>query len=479
MYTKQDFLKKIQETSLKRNKTAALYHAGDPRIYQMQESMATMLAMLSQQVEVALAEPFIKSRDASVLADAAAKGILFTATPTLINITVENKGDVDLLINSGRKVIDPKGRAYLLTKTVNLISGDVVTLQAIQKETITQTKTVEGSKPFLSVKVEQPEDDDNYISSLRVFVNGDEYTASTDYCNADVDSKVYAVESDEFRDIYVKFGMDGVIGVQPEVDDIITIEKTLTYGEINLDTKAPISFDYIENIEDSNLSMTFESIATQGSAPASLDTLRQLIRYPSIYDENAVYLGEFERLVKLKFPNLAFSAVWNEQREEEVRGANIDSVNAIFCSFVQEGNAVMTEEAQKDAITKVIKTADSSYKIKFVAANESTINVNVTCYISSSFDAGVAQNEIKQTLLGIYGKEAIHKAGTVSIKNKTVTKLLTDSVTALDDSRSDIDVSVDLVSTETNNPEDFVYMTDESITVNIKSIDYSANIWGG
>lgn len=479
MLTKEEFLAQVEEASLKRNRTANLFHAGDPRIYQMQESTATMLAMLSQQVEVALAEPFVKSRDATVLADASAKGVLFTGKSSLINIKAENKGKKDISVGAGRKLLDTKGRPYLATKTITIPVGETVTIQAIQNETETQTRTITESKPFLGVEVEQPEDNDNFIESLRVYVNDKEFEPTTNYCSIAVDEPIYNVESDEFQKLYVRFGMDGILGSQPQTGDIVKIERTITYGEISLEQDSPISFDYINNIEDADLSMTFVSIQTQGRNPASLDVLRQLINYPSIYDENAVYLGEFERLVKLKFPNLSFSAVWNEQREEEARGASMDSVNALFFSFVQEENAVMTKEAQKEAIIKVLKNADSSYKYKFVEPVESAINVTVECYISASYDAGVTKNEIRELLLKSYSKENIHKVTATSVKNRNISDLLTKNVTALGDSRADIDVNVDRSSTQTSNPEDFVYMTEASISISVDNIDYQSNIWAG
>jgi hypothetical protein len=76
MYTKADFLKAIDNTIANYPAVAPFYYARDPRILQKLEAMATMLSMTSAQIEVAMAEPFEKSRDATILADAAMRGII-------------------------------------------------------------------------------------------------------------------------------------------------------------------------------------------------------------------------------------------------------------------------------------------------------------------------------------------------------------------------------------------------------------------
>ncbi|MFZ3150834.1 MAG: hypothetical protein WA116_04035, partial [Anaerolineaceae bacterium] len=68
MYTKADFQKKIADTIGNYQSIAPLYQAGDPRMLQHLDAMATMLAMFSAQVETAQAEPYDKVRDSTVLA---------------------------------------------------------------------------------------------------------------------------------------------------------------------------------------------------------------------------------------------------------------------------------------------------------------------------------------------------------------------------------------------------------------------------
>lgn len=71
MWTKNDYKQKIADSISKYPAIAALFEVNDPRIMQHLDAIATMLAMQSAQIEVAQNEPFQKTRDSTVLADAA------------------------------------------------------------------------------------------------------------------------------------------------------------------------------------------------------------------------------------------------------------------------------------------------------------------------------------------------------------------------------------------------------------------------
>ena len=76
MLTKADFQRAIRDSISSYPAIAPLYQSGDPRVLQHLDAMATMLAMFSAQLETAMSEPFEKTRDATVLADAAMRGIV-------------------------------------------------------------------------------------------------------------------------------------------------------------------------------------------------------------------------------------------------------------------------------------------------------------------------------------------------------------------------------------------------------------------
>jgi hypothetical protein len=62
-----------------------------------------------------------------------------------------------------------------------------------------------------------------------------------------------------------------------------------------------------------------DALLIAGQNPMPMSVLRDLARYPSVYDNNAVFLGEFDFLVRRNFPTLQFLSVWNESAEEQAR----------------------------------------------------------------------------------------------------------------------------------------------------------------
>ncbi len=100
MLTREEFVQKaIEISTAKYPAVAALVKASDPRILQQIEAMATMLAMYSSQLEVAQSEPFEKTRDSTVLADAAMRGIVPKSTPSCVSISATNSSTSKSVLN--------------------------------------------------------------------------------------------------------------------------------------------------------------------------------------------------------------------------------------------------------------------------------------------------------------------------------------------------------------------------------------------
>lgn len=477
MYTKEDFEEAIKNAFLERELTAALYHAGDPRIMQTLKAQATMLAMISQQIEVAMMEPFVKSRNATVLADAALKGLIFTAKPCTIKVEVTNQGQNSVRIASGRNVIDSVGRYYKILEPVTIASGQIGYLICRQEFTEVQTHTVSNSHPFYAVEVNESLDG-SYISSLSVKVNNELYSSSYKFNGVSAGDKVFHVDSDEFQRLYVKFGAEGIIGKQPLDGETITIEKNLTFGNISPDFGSPFSLQYIQSADENDLKMEMFSLEVSGTQPADIATLAELTRYPSIYDENAVFLGEFDMLLRSKFSNLSFLKVWNEQAEEKARGANVNNVNTLFVAFALPNTSSLTLSNVKAQITEVLNRADNSYKVKFVDPIIEKITVTINASISRAFDSGRVSKQIRDLLLQHYGQNAfVSKQGKTSVKNKEVADLIERNIQAIADRRGDYSVIV--TNPINRNPEVFRYMDNSSIRLNINYDNYDSDSWNG
>lgn len=477
MLTKEDFTEAIKQAFLKREMTASLYQAGDPRILQTLEAQATMLAMFSQQVEIAMQEPFVKARDATVLADAALKGLLFTAKPCVVQVKVRNTGSATIKLNSGRAILDSQGRNYQLLEPVTIVGGAETTLKAKQISIATQTHTVSETAPFYSVEIE-PNKEGSFISSVQIKVNNEIFSHRYKFNGVSVNEKVFHIESDEFKRIFAKFGAENVLGYQPHNNDTISIEKTFTFGEIQIDLESPFSLLYIENQNEQDLKMEMNAILTAGSLPVNMATLRELARYPSVYDNNAVFLGEFDLLLRSKFQSLAFLNVWNEAKEEQVRGANAQNVNTLFVSFSLPEKSSLTKAAVEALILQTLQQADDSYRVKFIEPQIEKVRCTISAKIARMYDSTETTKQIKHTLLEVYGKNSYTvKQGKVMVKNKDVADLIEAKIPAIADIRGDF--KIDVAEPVNNNPEVFRYMDENSIDVILNYENYDNNTWSG
>ena len=154
MLTKADFETAIKNSIAKFPSLAPLFLAGDPRILQHLDAMATMCAMLSSQIEVAMTEPFEKARDATILADAALRGLVRKAIPSKIKIEVINKSIKTINIASGRKLFDSNGLPWVMTTDAfEIPPNGSVFVSAEQSEQIKSTHTVADSAPFYAIGV--------------------------------------------------------------------------------------------------------------------------------------------------------------------------------------------------------------------------------------------------------------------------------------------------------------------------------------
>ncbi len=182
MLTKQDLQQVIQDSINEYPSLAPLYQAGDPRILQHLNAMATMLSMLSAQVETSMAEPYEKTRDSTVLADSAMRGIIPKGTPSRVRVRVINKGAEPFQIDSGRTVLDSAGRPYRIETSAYSVPGEEVSFEASQVYQTSIKHRVFGSVPFYSIPI-PPADDDSHLCGIAVADNAGQFEHRNRYVN--------------------------------------------------------------------------------------------------------------------------------------------------------------------------------------------------------------------------------------------------------------------------------------------------------
>ncbi|WP_289172086.1 hypothetical protein [uncultured Parasutterella sp.] len=491
MWTKNDYKQKIADSISKYPAIAALFEVNDPRIMQHLDAIATMLAMQSAQIEVAQNEPFQKTRDSTVLADAAMRGIVPKATATRALIKVTNKSGSAFSVETGRNLLDSMGRLWVIATPAQVeADGGIATFEAVQSRTETIKHTVSESEPFYSIEIPQSEDED-YLCALDVSDADGPYEYRDRYVNTEPGERVYHVEADDRQRIYCRFGVEDVVGVQLGTGTELTLSVSYSFGAIDLEAGSPFSLEYTYNESENNLDFSLSNIISLGQNPIEFSVLKDLARYPSIYDSNAVFLGEFDFLVRRNFPTLQFLSVWNETLEEQVRGSSIDNINCLFIACLsadgsEKTSENLTEEIEVEDLTGTqrsiverIKAADDSYRVRFFTPVISPIEITVTARVSTSYVATEIKEKIIEALLSEYGKEAAcSRRGQNRILYRRVYSLLREKVPALTEGESDMTVVIKDYDTQASKPELWRFVDKDSLNVSVSTANITTPSWG-
>jgi len=496
MLTKADFQQAIKDSIASYPAIAPLYNAGDPRITQHLDAMATMLAMFSAQIETAMAEPFEKVRDATVLADAAMRGIIRKGVAARVRIKVENKGAAPFLVDSGRMVFDAAGMSYRLESSATVASGASGTVDAVQMKTITVNHTVTGSAPFYAIEIPASEDG-SWLCSVGVRDGDGEFTYSDHYTNVANGDRVFHIETDDRQRVYVRFGFGGVVGAQPADGTQISMSVAYTFGNINPAFGSPFSFEYLGSPAESSVDLSMDSVVIPGQDPIAMNVLRDLAKYPSIYDSNAVFLGEFDFLVRRNFPSLKFLSVWNESAEEQVRGPSVNNINTLFVACLSEdgSESVLTESSPlsplapvvitsptgtQAAIERAILTADDSYRVKFYTPIRSKILIAIDATVATSYAASDVRAKIIDVIVSNFGESAAtSRRGRSKPLYQQIYALLKSKIPALSTGLSDLTVNIQTPANVLTRPELWRYVTPDSLTVSVSNANVITPQWGG
>lgn len=498
MYTKADFLQKIEELLPSYPTINALYQAGDPRVHQQLEAQAAMLAMMSGQIETAQNEVFQKSRDSTVLADASMRGIVRKGNAARARVKCVNNGTESFTVESGRNLFDSSGRVWHIETSVTVEPAGTGTFEATQRSIETIVHTVSNTEPFYAIEI-LPADDESYLCAISVYDDDGSFEYREGYVNTQAGERVYHVEADERQRIYVRFGYGDFVAWQPDDGDQISLEISRTNGDITVEYGAPFSFEYLQTPAESQVELTMDAMLEAGANPISMNVLRDMAKYPSVYQSNAVFLGEFGFLVRKHFPNLQFLSLWNETREEQARGASVDNINALFVaclSAVGDEKVIEAEDSSnpdepeqitgddltgtQKAIEECILRADDSYRVRFFTPVIVKIPMTIKARVSTSYVARDVKGKIEEVILEAYGKEAAAcRRGNFKPLNREIIKLLTDRVTALSDGNADFEVSFKDEMSESVRPELWRFVDETSLSVTVETANITRNTWGG
>ena len=485
---------------------AAGFRAGDPTVTQHIGAIAAMGAAMLQQMEVAAMERFTKERDSTILADAAIRGIIPRAKGVKVEVIANNPSSAPVSLQMGRVVLDANGNSYIVEAPVTIAADKQAPVLLRQGSNQTILHTVTDSTPFYAIQI--PESDDgSYLSSIAVSSIAGEYEWRSHYTNINPGDLTYHVEVDDKRRVYVRFGMRDVVGRQPTVGEVITLSVGYALGDIVPDVGSVFGLDYV-NGNEASLELTFSRVVQRGENPIPMQVLRELAKYPSTYADDAVFMGEFDFLVRKNFQGLSFSSVWNEAQEELVRGANIENMNCLFVAVVgADGQEVyikpsqppqepLPEDQEPEApsgyrrlieeeltslqqdIRRKIWAADNSYRVFFCTPVQEEIGMRVTGKASSTFNRADVVAQIRKLLLDNYGENsAAARRGFNRPLYREVYELLRKNVPAL--VGGDADWQLEITNPYGNaRPELWRFVSEASLIVEIEVVNTVCPSWG-
>ncbi|AWL27147.1 hypothetical protein DJ533_00235 (plasmid) [Acinetobacter defluvii] len=473
-------LNKIKEISLRILQdypvVAARYQAGDPTIVAPMASMQHAIAELSRDVSISELEPFTKSREATILADAANKGILPIATACQHMIEFINNGNHTVSLLAGRIIEDGYGRAWRLLETANIAAGKTVEVLAEQSEVREITYQPVLTEPFHNYILSLSED--LALVALSVKDQDDNsYRFVTRWMNTLADERAITINTNSLRELILGFGDSSRFGQTLQNNTVLTIQVLESYGYFDPSMLREASLQDVRNGFEQKLVVRFKegALVKLGADPLSIDELRLLSSYPT-YDENAVFLGNHDFLVRKTFmARTYFVSVWNEAVNEIYYGGNYRSINKIFVSLVAKNTAEKVPLGLE--ISRYIEMVDNYYlnNVVIVEPEERAFSIKIDATIAAVHDAETVKQQIKTLLLGYYGKGKIASSYFLSngFNSKEITRLLEKNIAAFQDRTSDFKLFVEDTEKNPIKPNHWLFMTDTSISVDIKVIKTS------
>ncbi|GAA5003310.1 hypothetical protein GCM10023206_06870 [Acinetobacter puyangensis] len=449
------------------------YNAGDPIVIQQIRSMAAYLSLMSREIDIATLEPFIKTRDRSIIADASNKNILPTATACQHQMLINNNGNNSVSLSQGREIEDNSGgRPWRLLQSVTIAAGDSATVIAEQSTYREVSYTVPMTEVFHQAEIQLQ--DDMSLCVLSIFDDDtptpNQYALQPRWMNVDIDDYAVNIVTDSLRRLFVQFGDSERAGRTAKIGEVFTFGITETYGYVDTSRLKDASLVDINNNAEQKLTIKFISggVIRAGSDPLNINQLRVLSSYPSLYDENAVYLGNFDYLVRKKFMSRChFISVWNENLQDRYYGATYQDINHLHVAVVaqnqDEQSSIIAE------ISQLIGHADNLYQDRVITetVEEKKYALTISGQLAAVHDIDSVTAQIKALLVEKYGRTTLSASRWLvnGFNKQEISTLLRNNISAFQDRISDFSL---IASSDSVLPHQWLYMSAESININLE-----------
>lgn len=496
MLTRNDLEARIVSSLDSYPEIAELYQAGDPATVWRVSAMADLISLLTQEIDIATIEPSIKSRDRSILADAVNKGILPIATPARHTLQVKNNWTGSQSLAQGRVITDNQGREWRLLSSVVVAAGETGEVDAEQSTVRTVAYTSSVSEIFHSVTL--PITEDKHLAGL--VVQDDEVVPNTfayspKWMNVEPLAYAYMLKTDTLRRLTVEFGDSTRAGITVAAGDSFNFTLTETYGELDAARLKEAALESIVSSAERSLKISFKTagVVRAGANPVTITQMRFLASYPSFYDENASFLGNFDFLARKHFiTRTQFISVWNETIQERVYGTlSVQDINHLHLAVTP--NDLGEQASIQDEIALLLGRADSLYSggIKSVSnvsgrviastVVERAYGLVITGRLAAVHDLDSVKAQISGLLLAKYGKGEVAMSRWLpnGINLQEVATLLRTYIPAFQDRISDFTVSGEDLTANNIKPHEWVYLSEGSIDTTglTRSAESGGSLW--
>ena len=456
------------------------YNAQDPIVLRFLRSIAAFLSLFSQEVDISEIEPFIKTRDRSIIADATNKGILPIGMPTQHVLEVLNRSANSITLSQGRMIEDNSGsRPWRLLQSVTVNAGETGEVLVEQSEYREVQYTVQSTENFHRVELQLR--DDLSLAGITVRDNSNQaYQLKKRWMNVEPLEYAFNLTTDSLRRIFIEFGDDERAGRTAQVNLVFTFGILETYGDVDVSRLKDASLLDVLTTDETKVSVRFKQggIVRQGADPLNISQLRVLATYPALYDENAVFLGNFDYSVRQKFmARCHYIAVWNENEQDRYYGVTYQDINHLHIAVVAKNNA---EQANLETeIIQYIGLLDSLYKdrVRVHAVVEKPFNITLNGRLAAVHDLDGVKAQIKGLLVDRYGRTKLSASRWLvnGFNTQGISTQLRTNIVAFQDNISDFSLNVPVVL---NKPHEWVYISEPSITLNIeRTAETSGAAW--
>lgn len=453
----------------------------------------TVMAMLTSIVEIAVyinrdndrntIEPFIKSQNRTIIADAINKGILPAATPCQYKLIVENKAASTVTLSQNRILEDGTGRQWRTLAAVTLAAGTSKEVLVEQSTIQRSMVTIPVSDPFYTQQVKTT--DDAYFSAIGIInrTQNKAYQYTPKFMNAADGELVYTLDSDDLETITITYGASGRAGSTVQAGEIHEISVTQTYGAVDPASLAQAALSEIYTTDETKLNLYFKQggLVRSGTNPLTIQQLKLLASFPSMYDQNAVFMGNYTFLVMSRFMSrFKYMAIWNETVHEKYYGADLKNINKLNLAIAPANE--LERELLTNDIKQLLSKADSllTGNVRVFSVVERPYKIKINARLSAVHDIDSVRMEIRELLLLGYGKGSLaathYNANGFNVQEIS-TRLRTE-ITAFQDRISDFTIVGEDLTEKPIKPHEWAFISESSMSIELtRNADTGDAVW--